>query len=126
MVAKTELNRNMPNRKVTSCLYLAFQHFFRRVKTGLICAFAVLLLGGINTSFSMDENDESIEDKPIEYLLAVINADGYVRENDITVARFRSLLDQLTKKCAMDEKELGDLSVFMWKELRKRGSKKSC
>jgi len=74
----------------------------------------------------MDENDESIEDKPIEYLLAVINADGYVRENDITVARFRSLLDQLTKKCAMDEKELGDLSVFMWKELRKRGSKKSC
>jgi hypothetical protein len=36
--------------------------------------------------------------KPLEYKCAVINAGGFVAENDITVKRFRFLLDDLQKK----------------------------
>jgi hypothetical protein len=47
----------------------------------------------------------------LEYKLAVINAETYVREDDLVVARFRSLLRQLDQTFAEDVATIGNISV---------------
>ena len=65
------------------------------------------------------------EDKPIEYRLAVINAKGYVSEDHITVARFRSLLNQLSSTFTEDEEQIADITVYSQKILKKYGIEES-
>ncbi len=53
----------------------------------------------------------SDSDKPLEYKLAVINANGFVPENDITVTRFRFLLETLQKKTGYTQQQIADVAV---------------
>lgn len=59
--------------------------------------------------------------EPIEYLLATINAGTYVQRDDITVKRFRSLLDQLSQKYVEDEQQIADMTVKIIEILKEKG-----
>lgn len=67
----------------------------------------------------------AIADEPIEYKLAVINAGGYVPKDHITVARFRSLLRQLSKTYVENRQQIADMTVMAQKMLRKEGIEES-
>jgi hypothetical protein len=57
--------------------------------------------------------------KSIPYMMATINNDGPVRENDITVARFRFILDKFASATGETEEQVGDRIVAMWKIVEK-------
>ncbi len=61
----------------------------------------------------------------IEYMLATINAGGYVSKDDVTVARFRSLLNQLSTTFVEDEQQIGDISVKVQNLLKQDGIQES-
>lgn len=56
-----------------------------------------------------------------EYMLAVNNAGHYVSKEDITVARFRSLLEQLSNTYVENKKQIADMSVAARNLIRKDG-----
>ena len=64
-------------------------------------------------------------DDSIEYKLAVVDSEGYVKKNDIKVARFRSLLKQLSDTCVENKKKIADMTVTAQMELKKLGIKES-
>ena len=64
-------------------------------------------------------------DDPIEYKLAVIDAGGYVPKDHISVARFRSLLNQLSKTYIENSQEIADISVIAQNLLRQDGINES-
>ena len=80
-------------------------------------AFAFLFFIGIllNT-FNAVQASESLE-----YQLASINAGGYVSEDHITVARFRSLLNQLSSAYIENKQQIADMSVTAQQLLKKEG-----
>lgn len=57
--------------------------------------------------------------------LATIEAGGHVAKDDITVARFRSLLDRLSSMYAEDRQEIADDSVTAQRLLRDDGISES-
>ena len=57
----------------------------------------------------------------IEYKLAVVNAGRDISEDDITVARFRTLLDRLEVKCLNGRQHLADMAVAARDLLREQG-----
>ena len=59
--------------------------------------------------------------EPIEYQLAVVDAGGYVPENDISVARFRSLLDLLESKFVEDRGTIAGMTVKAQQLLKSKG-----
>ena len=78
-----------------------------------VVALVVLLIGSSQTL---------AKPKPsIEYQLATINAGGYVKDDDISVARFRSLLGQLSSKYVNSRQEIGDMSVRAMQVLQEKG-----
>ena len=54
----------------------------------------------------------------VAHQLATIEAGGHVAKNDITVARFRSLLDRLSSMYVEDQQEIADDSVTAQQLLR--------
>lgn len=50
--------------------------------------------------------------KPLEYQLAVINAGGFVADNDVSVNRFRYLLETLQKQTAYTQQQIADANVM--------------
>ena len=60
-------------------------------------------------------------DESLEYKLAVINAKGYVSKDHITVKRFRSLLNQLSKTFVENKEQIADMSVAAQKRLEEEG-----
>jgi|TARA_B100000315_G_C14165172_1_gene401901 transglutaminase-like putative cysteine protease len=62
----------------------------------------------------------TMEFEPLEYKLAIINKDGYVSKNDITVTRFRYLLDNLERKCTNTREDICDVMVYVQKTLREK------
>jgi hypothetical protein len=65
------------------------------------------------------------ENKTIEYQLAVVDAGGYVPDNDISVARFRSLLEQLSQAYGGSDQQIADQTVKAQELLKNRGVKES-
>ena len=61
----------------------------------------------------------------LEYKLATINAGGYVSKEHITVARFRSLLDQLSATFVEDKQQIADMSVTAQNLLKRDGIQES-
>lgn len=61
------------------------------------------------------------EDETIEYKLACINAGQRVAQNDINIARFRSLLKQLSKTFVEDPQQIADMSVKGQQMLKQDG-----
>ncbi|WP_293006031.1 hypothetical protein [Nitrosomonas sp.] len=60
-------------------------------------------------------------DETLEYKLATINARSYVSKDHITVARFRSLLNQLASVYVEDKQQIADISVTAQEMLKKYG-----
>ncbi len=54
---------------------------------------------------------EQIKSGPVEYKLAIINKGGPISKNDITVTRFRYLLESLEKKCINSKQDIADVLV---------------
>ncbi len=54
----------------------------------------------------------------LEYKLAVINAGGYVSEDDITVKRFRYLLTSISSKTPNTKQQISDMTVKGWQLLQ--------
>lgn len=63
--------------------------------------------------------------EPIEYKLATLNAKSYVAKDHITVARFRSLLNQLSAAYVESSQEIADISVIAQEKMRKDGVEES-
>jgi hypothetical protein len=61
---------------------------------------------------------EKIKSGPVEYQLAIINKGGPISKNDITVTRFRYLLDSLEKKCINSKQDIADVLVTAQNTLR--------
>ena len=78
--------------------------------------FIIASVGVLNTAHAGDS---------LEYQLATINAAGYVSRDDITVARFRSLLDQLSTTYIENKQQIADMSVKAQQLLKKEGVKES-
>lgn len=62
-------------------------------------------------------------DKPIEYLLAVINSNGYVNEDDVTVTRFRYLLSTISQRTGYSSEKIADITVLAQKQLKEEYGK---
>ena len=78
--------------------------------------FIVVLLAALNTAHASES---------LEYQLATINAGGYVSRDHITVARFRSLLGQLSSTYVENKQQIADMSVKAQQLLRKDGVEES-
>ncbi len=76
----------------------------------------LLLLSTLTTAFASES---------LEYQLATINASGYVSKDHITVARFRSLLNQLSVTFVEDKQQIADMSVSAQNLLKKEGIQES-
>lgn len=63
----------------------------------------------------------AIASESIEYKLATLNAKSYVAKDHITVARFRSLLNQLSATYIESSQEIADMSVIAQQQMRKDG-----
>lgn len=61
----------------------------------------------------------------VEYKLATLDREGYVAADDVSVARFRELLRQLSAKYAETPQSLGNMSVKCRNALRDRGISES-
>jgi len=61
----------------------------------------------------------------IEYELATIDASGYVPDDDIRVARFKSLLQQLSQTYSGTPQQIGDQTVKAHEMLKDRGVQES-
>ncbi len=59
-----------------------------------------------------------------EYKLAVISKGGYVKENDITVKRFRYLLNSIQSITNDSDTDIGDMTVKTQQILRDKYGKK--
>ena len=55
------------------------------------------------------------------HMLAIIDSDGYVAEDDIKVVRFGSLLRQLDDSFVEDQLKIGNMTVYFRKHLRGEG-----
>jgi len=75
---------------------------------------------GTSTSSSSSSRSKTSGNETLEYQLAVINKGGYVVQSDITVTRFRYLLETLERKTINSRQEIADMSVAAITGLRER------
>ena len=76
-----------------------------------------------STTEQLSEPPIEKEEKSMQYMLATINAGGYVPEDDVTVYRFRYLLNSLEKKTKNSKQEIGDMSVAVVTKLKEKYGK---
>jgi len=70
--------------------------------------------------------DEALQPaQTLEYNLALLNAGGYVKDDDITVARFRTLLELLSEKFVEDRQQIANMTVKAQSMLRDKGVSES-
>jgi hypothetical protein len=62
-----------------------------------------------------------IKREPLEYRLAVISTGGNVRENDDIIARFHSLLDELSQNYVEDSQQIANMSVIVRDQIKANG-----
>lgn len=85
-----------------------------------LLAFAILIL-----PFALFSVQAHAAGESIEYQLACINAGRRVAQDDITVARFRSLLRQLSHTFVEDPQQIADMSVKGLQMLKQDGISES-
>ena len=89
------------------------------------------LLGVVGCSTSERPAGQSISPPPsqaqesVEYKLAVVDRGGYVAPDDVVVARFGSLLQQLGSKFGETPERIGDMTVACRNSLREKGVSES-
>lgn len=94
----------------------------------LIISVSFILIACQNSNESESTNNPNAtitpkEDKSLEYKLATINANGYVKKDDITVTRFRYLLNNISQHTGYPPEKIGDITVFAQKELHEKNGK---
>jgi hypothetical protein len=112
---------NKPKDHVTRVFLVILASLFGIAVIAVIAVFMFtpLLRTGVQPTQSVAPKEERKEpDKPLEYKLAVINAGGFVSENDITVKRFRFLLNDLQKKTGYTRQQIADLNTYAVDTLR--------
>ena len=85
-----------------------------------LLAFALLILSLALFTIQAHASGESIE-----YQLACVNAGRRVAQDDITVARFRSLLRQLSDTFVENQQQIADMSVKGLQMLKQDGISES-
>jgi hypothetical protein len=86
------------------------------VSMNKLVGFAILVALMIGFPCFVRANDD-----PPERQLANIDAKQRVADDDITIARFRSLLDQLSEAFSMRKQDIADKTVVIQQLLRKEG-----
>ncbi|MCK4306063.1 MAG: hypothetical protein KAY24_17620 [Candidatus Eisenbacteria sp.] len=86
----------------------------------LVIALSIGLLASGSDGCSAEQAREPEAEKEVttEYMLATLNAGRWIAAADITIARFRSLLDQLSAKFVEDRQQIADMAVMARKLLR--------
>lgn len=87
----------------------------------LIFNFALACNGCENSTEGISKVEEEEEEYSIEYQLAVINAGGFVEEDDETVQEFKRLLDKLEKKVVNSKQDIADIAVKAQEVLKDDG-----
>lgn len=95
-----------------------------KIKVWMILTFffAAILFpscGGGDSGFQQAEQQKASQSMPLEHKLAIIDK-GYVTRDDITVTRFRTLLDQLSSKYNETRQKISDVSVMGQNLLREK------
>lgn len=85
-------------------------------KSLLSAILIIVLLGSLNILHAKES---------LEYQLATINAGRYISSDHITVARFRSLLNQLSFTYVENKQQIADMSVKATELLKKEGVEES-
>jgi hypothetical protein len=85
-----------------------------------LAVFWVLLLAAISI-WGGNTPTHTIKQESLEYRLAVINTGGNISENDATIARFRSLLTQLSQNYIEDTLQIANMSVIIRDRLSANG-----
>jgi len=83
------------------------------IKHSVLLAFVIIVLLGTQNTVQANES--------LEYKLACINSGGYVARDHISVNRIRSLLNQLSTTYVENRQEIGDMSAYVQKQLKKNG-----
>lgn len=95
----------------------------------ILITFIIIIILGIVIYLSSLQKDKdepnSLESHSLEYKLASIDKGYEVLEDDITIARFRSLLNQLDDKFVEDRQQIADMSVKTQELLRDKGISES-
>jgi len=109
--AKLKTERELKSLKKTTkgCLWVF-----------LFIAIIVVVIAIINPEESDVSTKISHRTEPLEYQLAVINKGGYVAEDDITVVRFKYLLESLDTKTIESKQQISDMLVVGQKLLREK------
>lgn len=108
--AKRELKSEKIKKQLKGCFWLFGL---------LIVLFVLLILTSLNDTNKPDSVEGISEpSEPLEYQLAVINEGGYVAKDDITVTRFRHLLETLDQKCFNSKQQIADIVVKAQEILR--------
>ena len=95
----------------------------------------LIVIGFIGSLFSPSETSEKQEqpkasvnepsstqdttEESLEYKLATINAGKYIEKDDLTINRFRYLLDTLENKTKNTKEEIADMSVAALEKVAK-------
>lgn len=75
--------------------------------------------------FNDAEDNSAGQPDSLEYKLACINAGRLVSKDDLTVARFRALLDSLAKRFRESPRQIGNISVAAQLSLKGKGISES-
>ena len=89
-----------------------------------LAVFWMLLLAAIGIWGGKTPSD-IFKSEPLEYRLAVISTGGFVREDDIIIERFRSILDQLSQNYAEDPQQIANMSVIVRDRMKATGVNES-
>jgi hypothetical protein len=80
-----------------------------------------LLIVFVGYMASLPAHAETADDYPLAYKLASIDAGYHVPEDHITVARFRSLLEQLSGKYIETDQQIANMTVKAQRLMRDEG-----
>lgn len=90
------------------------------VVVGILIIFANVIKINTNSSTSSNTDKKSIVNTSLEYKLASINKGGYVSDNNITITRFRYLLESLDAKTKQSKQRIADMLVTGQRILREQ------
>jgi hypothetical protein len=106
------------NRPLNSCEFRGggqWKIIFNGLAVFWMLLLAAMSIWGGNTP------THTIKEESLEYRLAVINTGGNISENDPTIARFRSLLNQLSQSYMEDTQQIANMSVIIRDRLSANG-----
>jgi hypothetical protein len=99
--------------------------FIGNAEFRIVISLCIALLFFASACGISEHDQTSRKNIPMEKKLADLNAGHTVDDNDITVARFRSLLDQLSQRFPEARDKIGDMTFKTQELLKKDGISES-